>query len=50
MFSTIVISGILIVLVTLIIKKLVKDGKSGGGCSENCGSCGDCPHSGQCRR
>ena len=45
MLSTIVISGILIVLVACIIRKMVKDRKSGG-CSGNCGSC---PHSGQYR-
>ncbi|MFR1758803.1 MAG: FeoB-associated Cys-rich membrane protein [Christensenellaceae bacterium] len=48
MLSTIVISGILIVLVACIIRKMVKDRKSGG-CSGNCGSCGSCPHSGQYR-
>lgn len=44
--ATFIVSGILLVIVVLIIRKLVKDKKNGIG---SCGhSCSTCPHHGAC--
>ena len=38
--GTFVVGSILVIIVALIIRKLIKDKKNGGGCDGNCGSCG----------
>ncbi len=48
--GTIIVLAVLITVVTLIVRKMVKDKKSGkGSCS--CGAgCGNCPMSGSCHK